>query len=354
MKLLPPWKLRRLGLLGMNCRNRDYIGRYNSRDRYPLVDDKLKTKLLAEAFDLAMPALHFVISEQHQVRSVGERLGRLKGFAIKPAKGSGGRGILVITARDGENFVKASGARISLEGIKRHLSNTLAGLYSLGGQPDVAIVEDLIEFDERFLGLSHEGVPDIRIVVFQGYPVMAMLRLATHASDGKANLHQGAVGVGLDIATGKSLNAVQFSRRVWRHPDTGKALNQIEIPDWRGMLLLASRSHEITGLGYLGADIVLDKRYGPQMLELNARPGLSIQVANGMGLLPRLRHIEGLFAQHQTRLPGYYKPLSDHPPHIGPEARVEYIIRTFGSELSGAEPQLAPSPDTSYVASPAG
>ena len=58
----------------------------------------------------------------------------------------------------------------------------------------------------------YEGVPDIRIVVFNGYPVMAMLRLATHASDGKANLHQGAVGVGLALDSGRCLNAVQYGR----------------------------------------------------------------------------------------------------------------------------------------------
>jgi D-alanine-D-alanine ligase-like ATP-grasp enzyme len=40
------------------------------------------------------------------------------------------------------------------------------------------------------------------------------------------------------------------------------------------------------GLGYLGADIVLDHRQGPLLLEANARPGLAIQIANGQGLLP--------------------------------------------------------------------
>src|SRR5690606_15402177 len=104
-------------------------------------------------------------------------------------------------------FVKPSGAVLSLTDLKRHLSNILAGLYSLGGSPDIAIIEDLIEADDRFDRYSYQGVPDIRIVVFKGYPIMAMLRLATRASDGKANLHQGAVGVGLDIATGRCLNA---------------------------------------------------------------------------------------------------------------------------------------------------
>lgn len=351
MKLRLPWQLRQAGILGMNARNRNYIGRYNNRDRYPLVDDKLKTKLLAESFGVATPALLSVISQQHQVRDVSERLDGMSGFVIKPAKGSGGKGILVVTGRHGDDFIKASGASVTLEGVQRHISNTLAGLYSLGGQPDVAIVESLIDFDERFLGLSHEGVPDIRVVVFQGYPVMAMLRLSTHASDGKANLHQGAVGVGLDIATGRALNAVQYTRRVLQHPDTGRSLDDIVIPDWRNMLLLASRSHEMTGLGYLGADLVLDKEKGAQLLELNARPGLSIQVANGIGLVPRLSLIETLIENNRTILPGYYKPLDDHPPHNSPEERVDYAIRVFGrsgqdDSSSAPLPEISSSPVT--------
>lgn len=50
---------------------------------------------------------------------------------------------------------------------------------------------------------------------------------------------------------------------------------------------LASRCADITGLSYLRADIVLDRQRGPMILELNARPGLAIQVANGVGLRPR-------------------------------------------------------------------
>lgn len=325
MKWISPWRLKRLGILGMNARNRSYIGRYNARSLYPLVDNKLKTKLLTEEYGLATPALQFVVSEQHAISHIEKQLAGLDGFAVKPAKGSGGKGILVITGRHGDKFVKPSGAEIDIEEIRRHMSNTLAGLYSLGGKPDVVIVEDLIEFDDIFEGYSHEGVPDIRVVVFKGYPVMAMLRLATHASDGKANLHQGAVGVGLDIATGRCLKAVQFGLGVSVHPDTKKPLNEIKVPDWRSMLVLASRCYEMTGLGYIGTDIVLDKSRGPQLLELNARPGLAIQVANGLGLLPRLRHIESLKAgSHKT-----------------PEARVNYVMEAF-AEAVPKDPAAGP------------
>ncbi|MCH8498513.1 MAG: alpha-L-glutamate ligase-like protein [Marinobacter sp.] len=312
MRWISPRRLNRVGLLNMNRRNVDYIARYNDRSAFPLVDNKLKTKLLAQDHEIATPALIQVVTQQHEIRHFREAVAELDGFAIKPAKGSGGKGIIVLSHREGDDFVKASGARVSVTTIERDLSNILAGLYSLGGTPDVAIVEKLIRCEPSLARHSYQGVPDIRIIVFKGYPVMAMLRLSTQASDGKANLHQGAVGVGLDIATGKPLNAVQFNRPVYEHPDTGKDFSDISIEDWRNMLVTASRCYEATGLGYMGADMVVDASEGPLLLELNARPGLAIQMANGRGLLPRLQHIEGLKRVHLT-----------------PEKRVNYAMEAF-------------------------
>ncbi len=154
------------------------------------------------------------------------------------------------------------------------------------------MVESLIRFDDRFADYTFEGVPDIRVIVFRGYPVMAMMRLSTAVSDGKANLHQGAVGVGLDISEGRALFAVQFNRPVDRHPDTGRSLDDLVVPGWPTLLNLAASAYEMTGLGYIGADLVIDKRFGPTLLELNARPGLAIQMANGEGLGARLELIE--------------------------------------------------------------
>lgn len=294
MDLLRPRELRAQGMLGMNARNLDFIGRYNPRARFPLVDNKLRTKLIAEKYAVPVPRLRFAVDKQHQVDEALARLMELDGFAIKPAKGSGGKGIWVITGRHGDAFLKSSGASVELSDLRRHMSNTLAGLYSLGGGADTVIVEDLITADPIFDDYSYEGVPDIRVIVFKGYPVMAMLRLATHASDGKANLHQGAVGVGLALESGRCASAVQFDRCIEAHPDTGSELARVMVPEWPALLELAASCYEMTGLGYLGTDIVIDRDRGPMLLELNARPGLSIQIANRRGLVPRLRHVEGL------------------------------------------------------------
>jgi alpha-L-glutamate ligase-like protein len=173
-----------------------------------------------------------------------------------------------------------------------HISRILTGVYSLGGHPDNALIERRVRFDPIFEGVSYLGVPDIRIIVFLGVPVMAMVRLPTRESDGKANLHQGAVGSGIDFATGMTLHGVWHNRLVEEHPDTGNPVPGIRIPRWMELLNIASRCYELTGLGYIGVDIVLDRDDGPLLLELNARPGLNIQMANRTGLLPRLQAIE--------------------------------------------------------------
>ncbi len=309
---ISPLRLHRLGILGMNQRNVAYISRYNPRNRYPLVDDKLKTKLVARKAGVATPELLEVIRTQHEIEAIEPILAAYDQFVIKPAQGSGGKGILVIVGKDGERFRKASGASLNAPEIKRHLSNVLSGLYSLGGKPDVVLIEGLIIGDPQFSALSYEGVPDIRLIVFKGFPVMGMLRLATRASDGKANLHQGAVGVGLDIGSGRGIRAVQFNRPIDLHPDTGSPFTDIQVPHWRQLLTLAARCYDVTHLGYLGADLVLDANRGPLLLELNARPGLTIQVANTQGLLPRLKHLE--------KLDDFYMSV---------EERVDYAIQHF-------------------------
>jgi alpha-L-glutamate ligase-like protein len=305
IRLVSPATLRRLGILGMNRRNITFIGENNPRRNYQLVDNKLQTKKAALERGIVVPELYGVIDHQFQIDRMVERLLDKTAFVIKPVQGSGGKGILVIVDRDGDNFIKASGGVVDAGALRRHTSNILAGLHSLGGRNDCAMIEALIDFNPALATYSYEGVPDIRVIVYRGVPVMAMMRCATHASDGKANLHQGAVGVGLDIATGRSIAAVQHGHLVTRHPDTGASFASLRLPDWDAILDLAAGCADMTGLGYLGADIVLDRHRGPMLLELNARPGLAIQVANQQGLIHRLNlagEIAGSAPDHANRI----------------------------------------------------
>ncbi|MDO2946898.1 alpha-L-glutamate ligase-like protein [Aeromonas simiae] len=289
-----PWKLSECGILGMNKRNHSYISRYNPRSLYPLVDDKLKTKRISLDAGVTVPDLIGTITEQHAVSQIAQMVEAWPGFCIKPARGSGGKGILVILRHEDGLYYKPNGSAATAQDLERHVSNILAGLYSLGGKPDKVLVENLINFDDVFDGYSFEGVPDTRVIIFKGFPVMAMMRLSTAASDGKANLHQGAVGVGLCLRTGRALRAVQFNQPIRHHPDTGLDLFELKVPHWDTLLTLAASCYEMSGLGYIGTDMVLDKQRGPMLLELNARPGLAIQIANGRGLVPNLKAVEKL------------------------------------------------------------
>ncbi len=285
-------KLAQAGVLSLNRRNADYTLWHNPRHLFPLVDDKLATKTLAREAGMAVPPLYGVIEIEHQVRELKARLEPHQDFVIKPAHGSGGDGIMVVIGRHHDRYRKVNGQLITQEDLDHHVSNALSGLYSLGGHPDKVFIEYRVQFDPIFAAISFQGVPDIRIIVFLGVPVMAMVRLPTRMSDGKANLHQGAIGAGIDFKSGQTLSGVWLNEIVTEHPDTECPIAGVQIPEWEKLLDLAARSYELTGLGYQGVDLVLDNTKGPLILELNARPGLNIQIANRAGLLTRLELVE--------------------------------------------------------------
>jgi alpha-L-glutamate ligase-like protein len=220
---------------------------------------------------------------------------------------------VLVVDRDERGFHSQSGEILSHDDFGYHISDILSGIHSLGGQEDHAILQALVHPDPVFSAITYQGVPDIRIIVYQGIPIMAMVRLPTRASDGKANLHRGAIGAGIDIATGVTTTAVHQSEVVTHHPDTGKAVSGIMVPFWERMLLMASRACEMTGLGYLGMDLIIDRDLGPLLLELNARPGLAIQIANRKGLWTRLGQVDQL----------------PREVFANPESRVAWAIQTF-------------------------
>lgn len=291
---ISPQKLRAQGVLGINQRNSDYVMRYNPRHLYPLVDDKLQTKSLAISAGIEVPKLYSKIAINNEINSLDTLLEQHDEVVIKPSHGSGGNGILVLGGKIGKFYKTASGDLISLNSIKHYVSNILSGMYSLGGLSDTAFLEYRVQFDPVFNNISFKGVPDIRIIVFQGVPVSAMIRLPTSKSGGKANLHQGAIGVGINLHSGRTTHAVIGNSPITIHPDTGHVINDLQIPKWQKILKIAIKCADTVGLGYLGVDIVLDSDLGPLMLELNARPGLNVQLANQQGLQHNLAKIEQL------------------------------------------------------------
>ncbi|MFD2256233.1 alpha-L-glutamate ligase-like protein [Luteolibacter algae] len=286
-----PKELRELGVVGINMRNARFLLPNNPRRLYDLVDNKLRTKALAEAEGMTVAETYGVLRTPHDANIVEKILKGKEAFVIKPTRGSGGKGIMVIDKKVGKNYIKPSGTEVTPGDLKNHVSNILAGLFSLGGKRDYALIEYRVQPATLLTDMSFQGAPDIRVVMLHGYPVMAMLRASTKESDGRSNLHQGAVGVGIDIATGMSVRAIHHGKPITYHPDLGISLIGVQMPDWETILEMAVTCQEMTGLGYLGVDIMIDENKGPLMIEVNARPGLAIQMANGIGLLKRLEPI---------------------------------------------------------------
>ena len=296
--LIKTWReLSAKGIMGINRRNADYVLKYNKRSLYPVVDDKILTKERALAAGIKVPEMYGIITTEKEISSLDSILAERTDFVIKPAMGAGGDGILVIADRFEDRYKTVSGKIISHEEIEYQISSILTGLYSLGGGRDRALIEYRVTPDPLFKSISYEGVPDIRVIVLMGYPIMAMLRLPTRQSGGKANLHQGAIGVGVDLATGITLQGTWLNNKINKHPDTSHPVAGVQLPDWDGFMQLSAECYELCGLGYIGVDMVLDQEQGPLILELNARPGLNIQIANDAGLTLRAHAVEDHIAE---------------------------------------------------------
>jgi alpha-L-glutamate ligase-like protein len=285
-------RLKELGILGINRRNAACILDHNPRSLFPVVDDKLRMRDLCERMAVPTPRIYAVVGYHAQLRRLPELLGQHGDFVVKPNHGSAGRGVLVLIGRDGSTYLRHNGERLSLEPLRQHLSDILSGMYSLGGHPDQALVQQRVRLHPAFAAYSYKGIPDIRVVLYRNRPAMAMLRLPTRASGGRANLHQGGIGAGVDLETGVTNHAVLSNRFVERHPDTDVPLVGMRVPYWERVLEMSRKVAEAVGLGYVGVDIVVDADEGPMLLEANARPGLAIQIANNQGLVPRLEEID--------------------------------------------------------------
>ncbi len=295
-----PEELRQAGVLGINARNVSYIAENNPRRLYPLVDNKLRTKEICQKHGIPVPETYCVLTEHSHCTRFLERIGDRSEFVVKPASGAAGRGIVVVANRRGNSFFTTSGREIPWSDLRHHLSTILSGLYSLGGQIDQAIVEQRIVSHPSLTGVAIEGTPDVRVIVYRGVPVMAMTRLPTARSGGRANLHQGAAAAAIDLATGVTFGGVLENRLITHHPDTKNLLAGIQIPNWRDVLDAAMRLSDSLQMGYVGVDFVIDAVRGPVVLEANARPGLAIQLAHGEGIGPRLQRIDSLPPERRT------------------------------------------------------
>ena len=274
--------------LGINERNSNYVYKHNPRKYFPLANDKVRTKKILHQKSIPAPETYAVVTNMGEISKCWESVQCQRALAIKPAKGSGGGGILVIQKDESGHWIKPSGKIITQAQIYEHLANIIMGVYSTGNE-DKVIIEYCIQTHEWMRDIYPEGVPDLRVLIFNQELIMAMLRVPTKESGGKANLHQKAMGIAVDLKSGELGHGFCGDRSMNKHPDSQVQFYGLKLPFWEEILSISRRTAEVFPLNYLGVDLVLDQKLGPMVMEINARPGLQIQNINQQGLVTQLR-----------------------------------------------------------------
>ena len=288
------------GLLGMNARNLSYIRPNNLQRAIHLANNKLRSKEALFKAGIPVPKIYGVIKNRKELE-IFKWDDLPKSFVLKPNCGSGGKGIKVIFGqKKDQSWVSTEGGKMTIKDLRNHIMDIFEGFYSFSGASDIAFFEERIQLLKILKPYSYKGIPDIRVIIYNKVPVMAMLRLPTKDSGGKANLHMGGIGLGVDIATGVTTNAVMRDFLIEKHPDTKLTLKGIKIPYWREILEIAIKCQEVSKLGYVGVDIAIDSKRGPVVLEINAHAGLSIQIANLAPLKYRLKKVSGLKVKNEA------------------------------------------------------
>ncbi|MEM9548278.1 MAG: sugar-transfer associated ATP-grasp domain-containing protein [Bacteroidota bacterium] len=290
--MIQSWKNKKINqeILGINERNMDFVYRLNKKEYFPLADDKIKCKEVLHAKGIACAETYGVIKKVGDIPSAMTLLNHHQALAIKPANGSGGGGILILKKNE-EGRWTTGGSIISDRVLFTHLARIIMGMYSFGSS-DHVLVEQCIVPHPFFAEIYPSGVPDFRVILLKDQPVMSMLRVPTDRSDGKANLHQGGLGIGIDMAGGVLGQAFDGKEYHDIHPDNGNLILGKKIPMWNRLLALAIETSVNFPFDYLGVDIVIDAVYGPMIMEINVRPGLGIQLANKQGLKKAFNQIK--------------------------------------------------------------
>jgi alpha-L-glutamate ligase-like protein len=287
------------GVMGLNKRNLTLIYPNNSREDYHLADDKVKSKELLHANNIACAETYAIITHTGMIKTKWQQCKCYKALAIKPANGSGGGGIKILK-KDKNGFWKSGGKIISESQIYQHITSIVSGMFSMSST-DSCLIEECIIPHPFFAEIYDEGVPDFRIITLKGIPLIGMLRMPTSKSDGKANLHQKGVGIGVNMEEGTLALVYDGKQYLDHHPDNPLNVVGKKIPYWKEMLQLAIDTAKIFPLDYMGIDIVLDAHKGPQIMEVNVRPGLGIQLVNQCGM-------EKIVRQHY---PAYFETIKN-------------------------------------------
>jgi alpha-L-glutamate ligase-like protein len=285
----------RTKVLGLNSRFLDYIKRYNSPKGIKIAGDKIRTKKLLKKNGIPVPVLIKSIKNEKALDKLQEA-DLPPSFVLKPVHSNEGRGIEIFFNKKDKNWIRGNGSKVNFQEIKEMIRAILNGRYSPFNEPDIAMIEERIAPHSKFKLLTYEGgTPDIRIIIFNKVPIMSMLRIPTKESEGKANMAMGAIGASIDLGTGRLLTAVKGKKGEIAHiPHNNVEIFGFKVPYWETLLKYAVQVQELTNLGYLSVDFLIDRETGPKIVEINAKTGLSIQLADQDGLRDRMERVKGI------------------------------------------------------------
>ena len=270
-------------VIGMNARNIHLVNPNNPRKYFQLANNKFLTKNWLQVNGFPCAKTIATIQSKFQISECFEKIKNIQSMVIKPSQSFGGKGILLLQEKTPEgNWLTPSKKIIKEENFKSHCTDILSGIFSNEGREETVLIEEKLMPNDEFMP-ELKCLSDLRVICLKDKIVLAMVRIPTQKSGGKANLHAGGIGLGVDLKTGKITQAIQSGQKITHHPDNQFPLIGHQIPSWSQIVEKSNRLVQKFPLKYIGIDWALATPF-PQILEINSRPGLEIQNANGIGL----------------------------------------------------------------------
>lgn len=316
-------------ILWINKRNNTYIKEFNPQKGIRLANNKNQTKKFLIQRGIPVPQTLFHFKSRQSWLSFNFNDFHNPTFVIKPNKGSKWTWIFVIKEwrkssinnnKDNKknsnlskiiNWINVLFQReekildswyefliwntwITEQELKKEVVGIFDGKYSSTNRADTIILEDRLIPWPWFEEFCEYGLADMRVILFNLVPIIAMLRMPTKESWGKANLAQWGIGLWLDIVTGK----ITSLYRRWQSytnefPSEWKHFKNKKIPYWQEIIQYSANAQYFVNIWYLWMDRVITKKW-PKLLEINARAGLEIQNITGKPLLSIMKKIEDI------------------------------------------------------------
>lgn len=317
-------------ILWNNARNLLYIKKFNDKKAIRLANNKLETKIFLWERWIPFAKTYWIISNRNELYEFDFSYLPKKTFIIKPNQWSKGNWILIVKNISKEENLKPKEKNNFLNFIikkrekivpyktipthkkelyhiwektindptfRRYLLDIIDGKFSMNMGWDKVIIEEKLTPGELFKDFCEYGLADIRIIVFNLVPIATMIRVPTKYSNGKANLAQWWLGLGIEICTGK-ITSMLRKNKVYTHkfPKEFAHFFGKQIPYRKDILFLSSKAQYYVNLGYLALDRVITNE-GPKLLEINARAWLEVQKVTNTPLEKILEKIEDLNIQ---------------------------------------------------------